>query len=326
MGATRDPRIDILRFFGLSLLILAHIGAPSIMHELRTFDVPLMVFVSGLAAMSSTGAYKMWHRTKRLVLPVWIFLIGFFLVSWVCHYLSAGDSQWDWSVVWSSFIFYKGIGFVWIIRVFLLVMLVSPLLRMVNESVRSQWEFLVLVLFGVIVQSVLFRISGVMPNGLFSIIFVDYFLYLLGYSIILLVGMRVRYECSNKSFLVFAVIVVLLVWCMLFSFGPHHFCINSYKYPPQTVYILYGVSCSLLLWHLVSVTSLKFPPFLLWIGRNTIWLYLWHIPMVRLFNDMIGNWVLRYFCVYLGTLLIYGIQYQVVSRCRNSLLKRYLLG
>ena len=73
----RDLRIDFLRFLGLSLVILAHIQAPFTLTQIRSFDVPLMVFVSGLTAsgkeISSYWKYVL-KRSKRLIIPVWLFL------------------------------------------------------------------------------------------------------------------------------------------------------------------------------------------------------------------------------------------------------------
>lgn len=45
----RDPAVDLLRFIGISMIFLAHIGPPAALFQLRSFDVPLMIFVSGLS-------------------------------------------------------------------------------------------------------------------------------------------------------------------------------------------------------------------------------------------------------------------------------------
>lgn len=45
---TREPYIDFLRALGLLLLIVAHTFAHFWLKTARTFDVPLMVFVSSL--------------------------------------------------------------------------------------------------------------------------------------------------------------------------------------------------------------------------------------------------------------------------------------
>jgi fucose 4-O-acetylase-like acetyltransferase len=49
----RDLRIDILRVAGLLLIILAHVSPPFLLFQFRTFDVPLMVFVSGLSYLAA---------------------------------------------------------------------------------------------------------------------------------------------------------------------------------------------------------------------------------------------------------------------------------
>lgn len=45
---SRDSYIDFLRAFGLLLLVVAHTCAPQWLFNLRTFDVPLMVFISAI--------------------------------------------------------------------------------------------------------------------------------------------------------------------------------------------------------------------------------------------------------------------------------------
>lgn len=36
----RDPAVDLLRFIGISMIFLAHIGPPAALFQLRSFDVP----------------------------------------------------------------------------------------------------------------------------------------------------------------------------------------------------------------------------------------------------------------------------------------------
>lgn len=44
----RDTFIDFLRSFGLLLLVVAHTWPPTWLAVIRTFDVPLMVFISAI--------------------------------------------------------------------------------------------------------------------------------------------------------------------------------------------------------------------------------------------------------------------------------------
>jgi len=73
----RNERIDFLRFLGLCMIILAHVDPSDGLFQLRNFDVPLMVLISGVSFGLSYkgepyGSY-VWKRVKRLLLPVWIF-------------------------------------------------------------------------------------------------------------------------------------------------------------------------------------------------------------------------------------------------------------
>ena len=75
----RDRRVDILRFIGLAMIILAHVSPPPFLFQLRNFDVPLMVLLSAISyglSYKPTETYPMyfWKRIKRLVFPVWLFL------------------------------------------------------------------------------------------------------------------------------------------------------------------------------------------------------------------------------------------------------------
>lgn len=136
----RDEKIDIMRFVGLAMVILAHIGAPPLIWQLRNFDVPLMVLVSGLSfgfcATGQSYAAYVWKRIKRLVFPVWIFLTAYFLLIYTTGYpiqLSNAES------IPRSYVLLS--GYSWIIRVFVLVALVAPVLWRWNCQIRSQTRY-----------------------------------------------------------------------------------------------------------------------------------------------------------------------------------------
>lgn len=77
----RDEYVDFLRSLGLLLLIIAHTRAPQWLTNIRTFDVPLMVFISALCYKSLRGDYLAYclKRFKRIYIPVFIFLNLFFI-------------------------------------------------------------------------------------------------------------------------------------------------------------------------------------------------------------------------------------------------------
>jgi fucose 4-O-acetylase-like acetyltransferase len=67
MEKSRDIEVDVLRSIGILLIILAHIKAPLMPTVIRCFDVPLMVFVSGLCYSGKTlrgGGTKVLRQTN----------------------------------------------------------------------------------------------------------------------------------------------------------------------------------------------------------------------------------------------------------------------
>lgn len=80
--------IDFLKFFGLTLIIIAHVGSPDWLLMLRNFDVPLMVMLSSILGERSYRKYESEgtilvkdyyiSRIKRLVIPAWMFLSVYF--------------------------------------------------------------------------------------------------------------------------------------------------------------------------------------------------------------------------------------------------------
>ena len=96
----RDHNIDLLRFIGLSLVILAHVSPPTILLNIRCFDVPLMVFVSGMTCYGRPADFSISYLTRRftrLVFPVWIFLTLYFAM--ILGLEVVGTSQ---SIPWTA--------------------------------------------------------------------------------------------------------------------------------------------------------------------------------------------------------------------------------
>lgn len=139
----RDTRIDILRFIGLAMIIFAHVDPPALLFQLRNFDVPLMVLVSGMSFFLSYTPHVsysdyVWQRVRRLVFPVWVFLTLYFLAQYV---LMPDAPDLNFGTVFGSYALMNGIGYVWVIRVFLLIALLSPFLYRVNKSVKEDKKY-----------------------------------------------------------------------------------------------------------------------------------------------------------------------------------------
>ena len=310
-----------MRFIGISSIILAHIGLSSktALFQIRTFDVPMMIFISGLAyAGRTTGNYIKfaWRRTKRLIVPVYIFLGIYFLINFIlaqaglCEQIAAKK-------IAGSFMLRlnPSIGYVWIIRIFLIVMLMTPLLIRLNDLVRRTWMFIALIALLLVGQH--FLIAWLKPLKLGWFVN-DYLLYILGYSTLFLLGIRMK-NATLPTQLLFTGLLAAAFACMAVDIGGGEktwLQMQSFKYPPRLYYLLWGGAVSSLLWttqrwwgRLLDLRPVKF------IGQNTIWIYLWHIPLLSSPVLLPGeSWGWRYASVYGMAVLIFSLQYFIVRR------------
>lgn len=340
MTTQRYNYLDFLRFIGISMIILAHVNPGFIIGQVRCFDVPLMLFTSGLAfsgkKVDSFCNFAL-NRTKRLVFPIYIFFAIYFALLVILNKVGiASETNLSLTTILSTFLLLNShsIGYVWIIKVFLLIMLLTPLLLKINRSLSGlYWWVFIVVLFGSLELSVLWIDKLQYTNKYLYYILYEIIPYSIAYSIPFLFGLKLRH-CSKKNE-IYTFCILLFVVIAFIIFGKS--CIVGgispvYKFPPRTIFILYGIFTSSLLWMFRSCKTVSFladTPLFLFIGQNTIWIYLWHIPFVSVFNAFVSSVIVRYILVYLCSLAVFFVQYSLVNRGiknKNYPILKYFLG
>ena len=146
----RDLSIDLLRTIGILFIVLAHVDAPFIIKQIRIFDVVLLVAVSGYVYKEPKNYIKyIFKRMERLALPTWLFLtvffFGLFLVEKILKIEVGGLNK---ETIISSYTFWWGIGFVWIIRIYLGVAIFGPIIlkKVSLKCIILYWRFFHLLL------------------------------------------------------------------------------------------------------------------------------------------------------------------------------------
>ncbi len=284
----RDLRIDLLRCFGLCLIILAHCSPPYFLFQIRNFDVPMMVLISGvsfgLSFKQRAYADYVASRFKRLLLPVWCFLSIYFLS---CLAFSFPSELPGFAKIVSSYLLDQGIGFVWIIRVFLMVALIAPLIFHIHKRMTNNLHFL-LVLFCIgIANEFLLMASSAYLDTPAGIVIEKTIFYVIPYGIIFAFGLRLT-QLTQLQMIISGLLIaaVFVIYCSYLWLGYGEFIpTQEYKYPPQIYYYSYALCISILLWMgaaplLTLVQSLKLTDLVMLMGQNSIWIYLWHIPFV----------------------------------------------
>lgn len=323
---SRNIKLDILRVIGLLCIILAHTRPPDILLQLRTFDVPLMVIVSGAAFAVSSGEnirYFEYFRIRipRLLAPTWTFLVIFFTIIYFLSLLTGNNYPFSFRVIIDSFSLMSGIGYVWIIRVFLLVAIVAPIIFNVNNKIINnvKYFFCIFVLYVFYEFTLYFYkpVSGIdfiMNNILF---------YLIPYSCLFAVGLRLPYININRF--IYPLSLCLIVFFMLFiiNYSNHSFNLTEYKYPPRQYYFWYGIVISLILYYLIDCAiNNKFSnKFIVFISSSVLWIYLWHIFILQLlhwspsiYSSFFENFFIEFTILLVSSIIITYLQKLLITK------------
>lgn len=316
----RDKSIDMLRFIGLSLIILAHVYPPYWLLNLRCFDVPMMIFVSGLAYAGRKSDFSIGffaHRFSRLVFPVWIFLSAYFVLTFMLKQFGGIDFGIRRHHVIGSFLLQDGIGYVWIIRVFLMIGIMTPLLLAVDRKVNSLSGMLAIIGSALLVVELCVRYA----IGADNIVLHEHLYYCLGYMILFLLGLRIPQLTNKVGVLIICGAFLLMgIYAKFVMGGGNILVMNEFKYPPQAYYILYGIAASLGCYYLVQrfYSNRRFA-ICEFIGMNTIWIYLYHIPLVQFTGQLGLHWCVQYIVVYGLAVSCVGIQLKLIGQLQSRL-------
>lgn len=278
------------------MIIFAHVNPPNYLFQARNFDVPLMVFVSGMSFFVSRHTNQnltlnhsylnyVWKRIKRLVIPVWIFLTFYFLFAFT---FDTPIQRPDYSKILTSFSLQSGIGYVWIIRVFVLIAIFSPLIGALHgySSDRKRYIAAFIVYF---FYEFLYKASLIYPSNFDSFIITDILLFLLPFGTVFLLGMlalnlsKHTNLCISVGFFALFFLLFLYLYRETGKITPT----QNHKYPPTIYYLSYSLGVCYFLWAYADkllgfcnrVRSIKI---ILFVARNSIWIYLWHIPLIEL--------------------------------------------
>jgi len=324
----RNIRIDFLRALGLAMIVLAHVNPPAIIMQLRNFDVPLMVLVSGMSFGLSyhQEAYSsyMWKRVKRLVFPVWIFLSMYFglilLLDLPLEKLTPNR-------VLGSYFFMDGIGYVWIIKVFLLVALVSPLTYRFHKNTASNEVY-----FGCIALIfVVYEILRILTKDFFAsgpgefIAPISH--YIIPYTLVFAIGLRLaslKVEEIVWGMNLCLALFIVLAFLLAMETG-QLIPTQLHKYPPTLYYFSYALTIALAAWllsgklcHLIE-KSRAAKATMAFAARHSLWIYLWHIPFIKIIP---GPYPIRYVLIMMIAFVITFTQIWATHNLLPKVFKR----
>ncbi len=311
--------IDYLKVIGLLCIILAHVCPDPTILQLRNFDVPLMVLISGYLAV---GSFKrslkknrsflnyIARRIYRLLIPTWIFLIIFFTI--MSFFPVNGAYPYDIDYIIKSFLLLDGMSYVWIIRIFLICAVITPVIYIFDKIKSDFIQFLILIIAYILYEIAIFNKINEM-----NIVFEFILAYVIPYGIIYLLGM-ISTKTSAK-----ADGIISLIFLIAFAVSGYILYLNTgilqptqvMKYPPTIYYISYALFVSFLLFSIFKKANIKRNELIEFISQSSLWIYLWHILFLTIIPLINGelDWVTTYLVVVVCSICFTFIQNKIID-------------
>jgi peptidoglycan/LPS O-acetylase OafA/YrhL len=295
---SRNQTIDILRVLGTFLVILAHVNAPAFLINLRSFDVVMLVFLSGLTLGSKRTNIGYINyvkkRFKRLIVPLYKILFILLLITTFFYLQGTITESLSFKNLFLAFLIYDSISFIWIVRVYFVIAITLPILISVyyKSTTKTFWVITLITFIGV---QVYFSLDLYSKLNIINMYFFD----IVPYIYIAMIG--VIYERMNfkEKIILFIItlscaflIVVVLVSKSILIYP------DNFKYPPQLLYVFYGLIMAISLFELVEFIKRRIENFgnsriLRWLSINSFNIYLFHIIIIYGMNFAINSGIIE---------------------------------
>jgi hypothetical protein len=125
--------------------------------------------------------------------------------------------------------------------------------------------------------------------------------YIIPYGVIFAIGLRVPTLTSIQVGYLSAVglLIFLMLGTGLYFISGSIVSTQTFKYPPSLYYFSYAIFVSGLLWIYsseleVMTENINVKPIVIFCAQNSIWIYLWHIPIVKIFQ---AHYLIKYLVV-----------------------------
>ena len=319
--AKRRIDLDILKVIGLLCIIFAHANPPDILFRIRNFDVVLMILISaylGLKTYKNNTKLKDYYlkRFKRLVLPTWIFLIPLLIYINIIT-----PNILTFNIILDTFILNNGIGFVWVIRIYLIIALLIPLCRKIINKYNN-----IVILISTLLIYIIYELLchyGLLSNPTI--------LYLFAYIIpcyVLIILANYLFD-NNKVLYVSSIISLLLFALFGYILYKQTGAIQStqvYKYPFRIYYLSYGIFISSILIFIFKnklICNLLNNKLITFISSHSLWIYLWHMFIHFTIVKEI-HWLKEFLILLVLSILITYIQAIIVNKLEGKVNKNIL--
>lgn len=323
---SRNAIYDFLRFIGIICIILAHIGIPDVLAQIRNFDVPFLVILSGIAYTQFSSQHHTSYldylikRFYRLIVPTWIFLTIYTFSFYTFDQISIKNLLFSYSLLG-----HEDIG-VWIIRIFFSMALLAPILFWWNKKLDTNSKFYLFMILAYIFYTIVYIVTQASLSGKILTMFNVIFMYTISYGLLYLYGIRLNSFSSTSLKMHFLTITALFIsylgyyWIQFHSIYPT----QKFKYPPEGYYFSYALLVSIFLFYVSKFTkafnAISQNKFIIFVGSSTFWIYLWHWYFLKLYysHNFDLHYIIKFLVIFLLTVALVFLQNKVLLYILNK--------
>lgn len=156
-------------------------------------------------------------------------------------------------------------------------------------------------------------------NFCFDFVIREILMYIIGYLPLLILGIYFRQNNADISRITLLSVIILFAWISYSVYTDNLDISKSYKYPPRSWFVMYGISISTILFYFRKVFSrlpILINRFLSYVSINSMWVYLWHIPFVYALNHILNGedlWLMRWIMVLGSGCVITSLQNYLIK-------------
>lgn len=280
MDQKRDNVIDNLRAIAMIGIVLAHCGGPLIINNLRSFDVITLVFLSSyMISIDKPFSFKSYEadlvkRAKRLFIPTLVFIMLMTSMQFIVYtVVSRRDLLTIQNIINSFLLCEDSIGYVWIIKVYFVNFMLSPVIILILRKIKYMWQYLLLLFVGFGFYSLCEIIYSQYSNSYISWLIIGQ--WLLCCMFYMLVSIDSIYFKMNTGWKKRGIIFwgLLFIATCFFYKGNFYFAPALDKRPAGIQYLAYGMIVTYLLYLILPKKEIKF---FKWISINSMTIYYSH--------------------------------------------------
>lgn len=324
MMKDRNLSFDLLRAIGLLCIILAHVNPPTLLFQIRTFDVVMMVCISTLCytEYSKPKPYLIYlqDRFKRLLLPAWEYIILLGIIFGCISLLTGTQTPYPIKRLLIGCVSLSSVGYLWIIRVFLYNAFINPFIIKLR---KDDWRVFALVSVLYVAYSVTRDYCMKSSIPYFSTLAEASFLDFWSYGLIAVIAWML-YHLTIKDLFISLVSIVSMLSVVIYIDGS--FIPNDFKYPPALQYILWGLTVVCFSFLMTRIFTIKrLPAFIVFLSKNSMWIYFWHLIPVNFIKYysylcskfIVNTWYLKYILIVVFAVTMVYVQNMLIYKTRK---------